>query len=394
MNCLVCAQLAGADRRYIERLEKDGRMRQGLGEALVWSMGFCAFHTQFLRESRRPMGAWAAMCASDARVRLADLFSRAKLQDEVLQDIVFGARTRCPACAFYRRLEGRLLLRALREVVSKKIPIRTFFLTSLCFVHAAALVGRADGTERRRMSIALRKKGDGLLDKAALAGSDAAPNAATADALIDDIFPAGRRYVLSPGPRDIGSALPERDACPVCEEMLHRRKAWVEMVGNNILMEQPSWLALPTCPEHVVMCLADAGGGAPGRIAQHYIESFFVRRSRPQPTPARRKRRRPSHEWGNLASERAGASADVADEAVAPNQSAMPGPKCPGCQHLDIAMRSAITSFLKASAKVSDAKAPAHFLCDKHIAEALIYAEDTSARARIAACLGPSKFRE
>jgi hypothetical protein len=101
------------------------------------------------------------------------------------------------------------------------------------------------------------------------------------------------------------------------------------------------------------------------------------------------------HEWGNLASEQAGASTDVADgAAVVPNQSAMPGPKCPGCQHLDIAMRSAITSFLKASAKVSDAKAPAHSLCDKHIAEALIYAEDTSARARIAACLGPSKFRE
>lgn len=389
MSCTICAQMAGVDGRYIERLEKDSRMRQGLSDALVRSMGFCAFHTQFLRDSGRPMGGWAITCASNARVRLAGMFSRAKLQDEVLQDIVFGARTRCPACAFYRRLEGRLLSRTLREVESKRTSIHTFFLTSLCFVHAASLVERADGTVRRGMSIALRKKGERLLEKAASAESDAAPNVAeVADGLIDDIFPIGRRYMFSLEPRVAGSDQPARHVCPVCEEMLYRCKNWTGMVCDNILMEQPFWLALPTCPEHVVMCLADAGGGVQGKIVQHYIESFFARWIRPRPNPARRKRRRLSHEWGTLASARGGALSDVSNEvADTLNQNTILGPNCPGCRHMDIAMRIATSSFLRISAKVSDASAPVHSLCEKHIAEALIYAEDTSVQARIVACL-------
>jgi len=142
-GCEVCRQLSEAHDKYLARLRSDGRMRRGLVQALVSSMGFCPGHEQLLRCDPE-LRDWIGLRIDEARKRFVMLLGRTRLQDEMLQEIVFGACSHCPACLYCRRLAGQSLSRNLRGLQSGRVRASALLSEQLCFEHARQLVQRCD----------------------------------------------------------------------------------------------------------------------------------------------------------------------------------------------------------------------------------------------------------
>lgn len=388
--CVVCEQLAEADRRYLRRLQADRQMRHALTDALVASMGFCHGHRQQLHEAGPGTAAWSERCVSDATSRLAELFARTRLQDEFLQDLLFGARSRCPACLFSRRLEGRLLSRMVHDLEGQKTSLRTLFSTEVCFEHARQLAGRTEGTLRARMKFALRKKGERLLAKTQRVDvPDGAGQCAIRRILVKEIYPRADAAVLSAPSTIASTGTCEHDSCPVCAELESSQRRWLESVAENIRLRQPAWLTLPTCADHVVTCLRGEDAGCSISVAQRYVEASLAPPARRQAAAPGRKRRRRSHRWFNASVERPDVAVDMqpVDPALAEDPARLA--HCPGCQQIDVAMRRAVFSFLRVFSLASDFQARVLLgqLCLKHLAEVLIYAPDEQAQVRLVNCL-------
>ncbi|WP_454872185.1 hypothetical protein [Paraburkholderia xenovorans] len=393
-TCVVCQHLVEADQRYLRRLQTDRRMRSTLTEALVASMGFCDHHRHRLQETDPDTADWSRRCVSDATIRLGELFARTKLQDEFLQDLLFGARSRCPACLSSRRLEGRLLSRMVLDLEGKKISLRSLFSTQICFEHARQLTGRVEGALRARTRSALRKRSEHMLSAAcSIDTSDANGAPAIERLLADTIYP--RVDVPEASSAGDDAFAHSSDSCPVCMEMEIGRRHWLKAVVENIRLGQPAWLTLPTCAEHALMCLNTGHADVALAVAQRYAEASLVPPRR-RVVSADRKRRRGATRWFNAPA----ASADVAAEGPA----AEPGPVdepitviyCPGCQQSDVAMRRAVFSFLRSFNRATDTQAPLLVgqLCLKHLAEVMIYAPDERMQARMVKCLNEAASKD
>ncbi|WP_146153371.1 hypothetical protein [Paraburkholderia fungorum] len=390
--CVVCQHLVEADQRYLRRLQTDRRMRSTLTEALVASMGFCDHHWHRLQESNPDTADWSRRCVSDATIRLGELFARTKLQDEFLQDLLFGARSRCPACLSSRRLEGRLLSRMVLDLEGKRISLRSLFSAQICFEHARQLTGRAEGALRARMRPALRKRSEHMLSAAcSIDTSDANDAPAIERLLMDAIYPR----VDVPEARSAcdDAFAHSSDSCPVCMEMESGRRHWLKAVVENIRLGQPAWLTLPTCADHALMCLNTGHADVALAVAQRYAEASLVPPRR-RVVSADRKRRRGSTRWFKVPA----ASADVAAEGppVEPEPVGEPFIYCPGCQQSDVAMRRAVFSFLRSFNRATDIQAPLLVgqLCLKHLAEVMIYAPDERTQARMVKCLNKAAIKD
>lgn len=384
-HCVVCSQLAQADERYLRRLQTDRQMRRTLTDALVASMGFCEHHWQNLQEADADMAIWSSRCVSDATVRLGELFTRTRLQDEFLQDLLFGARSRCPACLFSRRLEGRLLSRMVLDLEAKRTSLRSLFSTRICFEHARQLTSRAEGALRARLRPALRKMSEHILLKTwstDIPGSDAGQTIERR--LVNRIYPraaaADAEHMCRTPEGESGGS-----SCPVCAAMEESQRHWLKAVEDNIRLGQPAWLTLPTCAEHAVMCLTTGHPEVAMAVAERYVDASLAPAARRRVVVPDRKRRRHSHRWFKAPV----AGADTAVESLPEHQetvddAAMPA-HCPGCQQTDVAMRRAVFSFLHAFARTTDAQASLRVgqLCLKHLAEVMIYAPDERTQTRI-----------
>lgn len=386
--CVVCVQLAEADRRYIRRLQTDRQMRLALTDALVVSMGFCHRHWQELREVDPDTAVLSERCVSDATARLAELFARTRLQDEFLQDLLFGARSRCPACLFSRRLEGRLLSRMMHGLESKETSVRKLFSNDLCFEHARQLSGRPEGSLRTRLKAALRKKGSHMLAGAELVDI-ADESRAIEQMLAASIYPYAD---ISASPNLAMTVTTDTcglDSCPVCAELEESRKRWLQSVAENIRLGQPTWLTLPTCADHVVMCLYGEHASCAISVAQRYVEAALASPARRQITVPGRKHRRRSHRWFNASTAKHDAAVDtqVAEPELLGDPTKLA--YCPGCQQIDVAMRRAVFSFLQvfSRASASQGRVLLGRLCLKHVAEVLIYAPDERTQTRLVASL-------
>jgi hypothetical protein len=386
-GCVVCQHLVEADQRYLRRLQTDRQMRFALTEALVVSMGFCDHHWHRLQESDPDAASWSSQCVSKATARLGELFARTKLQDEFLQDLLFGARSRCPACLSSRRLEGRLLSRMVLDLERKRTSLRSLFSTQICFEHARQLTERAEGPLRARMRPALRKRSESMLSKAlSIDTSDANDGREIERLFADTIFPRVDVYGEQPTCDRAGAHC--SDSCPVCMEMESGRRHWLKMVVENVRLGQPAWLTLPTCAEHTLMCLNTGHADVALAVAQQYIEASLAPPRRRVAAPDRKRRRR-SHRWFKAAA----ASAEVAAEGPSAGPILAVEPvtfiHCPGCQQTDVAMRRAVFSFLLSFGRATDTQAPLLLgqLCLKHLAEVMIYAPDERTQDRMVRCL-------
>jgi hypothetical protein len=363
-GCVVCEQLSGTEDRYFGKLLRDGRARQTLAQTIATSMGFCSRHTALATSAGAAKAQAMRTAVDEAGRHLASLLDRSDLQDELMQDILFGARSRCPACGYFHRAEGRALARVLRAAEhAKRAP-----LPELCFVHLQMLVQRTEPPLRGRLIRQLRMKA-----KAALA-------ALTAELAESDSSFAVRTilYPLS------GKAIPTTiTQCPVCESIATAGQQWLEAATENVRLEQPGWITLPTCSEHLLQCLAHPSTALRRAALDRYLEVALPGRSTPAPAPVNgeppKRRRRSRTRWFDSSAATGAMSASTALREP-----------CPGCDVQEIAGRRTIAALIRKVARAGNDEAVATLtagVCLKHFAEALIYASNPKVEQRLSHAL-------
>ncbi len=379
-GCTICTQLADADGRYFGRLMRDARARTALAQTIATSMGFCTGHAALVAApcSEAP---WAlGTIVSEARHHLGSLLERTDLQDELLQDILFNARGRCPACAYFHRIEGRAISHVLRSVDSARRTPRP----ELCFVHTQLLAQRAEPPLRSRLVRFLRTRARDVLTT-----FDASPEMSADDrvAMVRMlIYPLGRSEV----PR------PQADcACPVCEASRVAHEQWLTAAADNVRLEQPGWITLPTCHTHLLRCLEQADGNLQRAALQRYLEAALP--GRPAPASgegsATKRRRRNKVRWFDAATR----AAEINNTASASHASGAPQHEpCPGCDTEEIAARRAIAQLIRKVSRAAgeEVMLVTSGLCLKHFAEALIYASDPVIERRLTAALCRNLHRD
>jgi hypothetical protein len=328
------------DDRYFGKLLRDSRSRQTLAQTIATSMGFCARHTALATSSGTAKARAMQTAVDDAGRHLASLLDRSDLQDELIQDILFGARSRCPACGYLHRAEGRAIARVLRAAGHAKRAT----LPDLCFVHTQMLVQRTEPPLRGRLMRQLRIKA-----KAALATLTAEPEARGGSFSV--------RTVLYP----LGG----------------------EAAAENVRLEQPGWITLPTCTGHLLQCLALPDPALRRAALNRYLEVALPGRTTPAPAPADgeapKRRRRSRTRWFDSAAEKGTMAAGTALREP-----------CPGCDAQEIAGRRAVASLIRKAARAGNDDAVAALtdgVCLKHFAEALIYASNPKIEQRLSRAL-------
>lgn len=382
-GCAICASLADIDGRYFGRLLHDARARNTLAQSIMTSMGFCARHLESIAARDRREAAAIEALIRDARRHLGALFERATLQDDLVQDVLFGARARCPACAYFHRAEGRAAARALQDA-ARAGQHRRGALPELCFVHLQRLLARTDPPMRTRITRRLRAKAKTMARAFdASASGDAA--AQRADLLRRLVYPLAAQTVMQTVMQpatEAESAQPA--ACPICTAVAQARRHWLAMAADNVRLAQPGWIALPTCHTHLLQCL-DHDTALQNAALARFIEAALPARSaaahpdeaETADTPKRRRRAR--RRWFD-----AKAGAPDAENAYRPRIS------CPGCEAEAVAAQSAIAASVRAAAKAKDDETIAAALagvCLKHCAEMLIYAPDPHTAQRLCRAL-------
>ncbi len=343
---------------------RDARARTLLAQTMATSMGFCADHAAVMASAGNAARALDETLHAAAR-HLGSLLERTALQDEWLQDILFNARGRCPACAYFHRSEGRALARVLNGL---KDNGRHAPVPPLCFIHTQLLVQRTEPPLRGRFVRQLRN-----LAHTAIELLDA-PSINGAAGVRATVYPLARATIpRAPTPCD----------CPVCESIRVTRGQWLTSAAQNVRLEQPGWITLPTCRNHLFLCLAQPDSALRRAALQRYFEAALPRRaivSASASNDAPKKRRRSRLRWFNAAG-----GADHAN-GTAHEPTAVHRESCPGCDTEEIAARSAIARLIRevSRAKNDDiAMRITSKVCIKHFAEALIYASDPVIERRL-----------
>ena len=327
-GCVICEQLAGVDDRYFGKLLRDSRSRQTLAQTIATSMGFCARHTALATSSGTAKARAMQTAVDDAGRHLASLLDRSDLQDELIQDILFGARSRCPACGYLHRAEGRAIARVLRAAGHAKRAT----LPDLCFVHTQMLVQRTEPPLRGRLMRQLRIKA-----KAALATLTAEPEARGGSFSVRTVL-----YPLGGEDRP-----PVASQCPVCQAIAASGRQWLEAAAENVRLEQPGWITLPTCTGHLLQCLALPDPALRRAALNRYLEVALPGRTTPAPAPADgeapKRRRRSRTRWFDSAAEKGTMAAGTALREP-----------CPGCDAQEIAGRRAVASLIRKAARAGN----------------------------------------
>ena len=366
-RCVVCEQLRDADTQYFGRVLRNGRARIALAQTLALGMGFCRAHAALATELHGPAAAAVQDSIRDAGRLLCDLLDRTALQDELIQDIVFGARGRCPACAYFHRVEGRVLARVQRELEQRK----PFSPPPVCFVHLQSLKQRVEPPLLGRIKRLLRARSRGVLG--AIDRPGAFPDACIAQACLQ-LYPLELANSMS-----VHAA---RCACPICEDIALAQRRWLGTAIDNVRLRQPGWIALPTCHRHLLQCIRQ-----PDRALQHAALARYFEVALPgkpvtdpaAPPPPKRRRRRHAR-WFDARYER-----DAQRDGTQPRES------CPGCDAEEIAARKSIARLIRgvSRAEHDDALALAvEGVCLKHFAEAFIYASEPRIEQRLRGALG------
>lgn len=370
-RCVVCEQLRDADTQYFGRVLRNGRARIALAQSLALGMGFCRAHAALATELHGPAAAAIQDSIRDAGRLLCDLLDRTALQDERIQDIVFGARDRCPACAYFHRVEGRVLTRVQRELELQK----PFSPPPVCFVHLQSLKQRVEPPLLGRIKRLLRTRSHRVLGAIDRPGTR--PDARITQASLQ-LYPL-----------DLANGVNVQAAhctCPICEDVALAQRRWLGTAIDNVRLRQPGWIALPTCHRHLLQCIRQ-----PNRDLQHaalarYFEVALPGKPVVTPTapPPPKRRRRMHARWFDPRH-------DARHERDAQGDGTQPRENCPGCDAEEIAARKSIAHLIcsVSRAEHDDALALAvEGVCLKHFAEAFIYASEPHIEQRLCRALG------
>ncbi len=377
-DCVVCSQLTDANERYFGRLMREARARTALAQTIATSMGFCPDHAAYIAspDSAAPHALDGTM--REARRHLGSMLERTDLQDELLQDILFNARGRCPACAYFHRSEGRALARVLHGLESAaRAPV-----PPLCFVHTQGLARRTEPPLRGRLVRLMRAS---ARDAIAALDTPALSCGERVEAVRKRIYPIARRTALAQAPC----------ACAVCTAIQAARSQWLCAVAENVRLEQPGWITLPTCHTHVLLCLDHADENVQRAALQRYLEAALpARQALAQDAgSAPKRRRRNKVRWFDAAAH--AAPMNGAAPASHATGTLLHEP-CPGCDTEEIAARRAIALLIRKVSRTNDEDATVltSGLCLKHFAEALIYASDPAIEHRLRSALCRTLHRD
>lgn len=370
--CAICGQLADIDGRYFGRLLRDARARGPLAQSISTHMGFCADHIASIAALGEADAVAMQTASREAGRHLGILLERAGLQDELIQDILFGARNRCPACSYFHRSEGRALARVLHAAGHD----RRASMPPLCFVHAQRLLQRAEAPLSGRLLRLLRAKARNT-PTAAVPGNT---EGFDGDALRSWFYPLAH---TAGAPDGSAGAATHATACPVCMAVVSARHRWLAAVVENVRLGQPGWITLPTCSRHLLACFALPEAAVRQAALAHYLEAALPRRPASPPVSAKRRRRHVNRWFDSAASRPPGCAADPAD---VPRMSF----SCPGCDAEEIAARRAVATLIRAAARMHRDDAVVRTIsgvCLKHFAELLIYAPDPTTARRLSHAL-------
>ncbi|WP_174901755.1 hypothetical protein [Burkholderia pseudomultivorans] len=371
-KCVVCEQLDDIDMQYFGRVLRNDRARSTLAQTLTLSMGFCHAHAARAATLRGQTSDTVRDSIRDAERHLCDLLDRTALQDELMQDIVFGARGRCPACTYVRRVEGRVLARVQRELEQQK----PFSPPPMCFVHLQSLMQRIEPKLLVRTKRLLRARSLAVL------GEIDRPCASHDDRITQ----VCRR--LYPFAFNNGVNLPAAHCdCPICEDVAIAQRRWLGTAIDNVRLRQPGWIALPTCHRHLLLCIRQPDSDLQHAALARYFEAALP--GRPMTTPTAplspRRRRRKHARWFDPRHDTRPEHDPVQGNETQPRES------CPGCDAEEIAARKSVARLIRnvSRAEYDDALARAvEGVCLKHFAEAFIYASEPHIEQRLRRALG------
>lgn len=366
--CPICRQLRGIDGKYFSNLLKSRRAMEVLAYTLAMSGGFCFRHAT---TSKSIQDARLDAQIAEAEHLIGQWLSRSSVQGELLQDVIFNARSRCPACTYLRRSEGRLLTRSLKLFEQTK-PSRE--ASSFCLLHLQALAERADPPIRRRVERAIRTR-----SKTILAVS------------VTDTYEADRhaviRDLLCPLADDVEPISLEAPQCPICLRIQDSQTNWLRIATQCVALQQPAWIALPTCRKHLHLCLSRSDMGTQRAAIVNYLEANVrnIASNTGQPLAiGTKRRRRDKSRWFD--------SKHSFDTQISKPTSPAHGhiSPCPGCASEEISALKAISSAMRrvaTSRDDSDTISSLSGICLKHRLELLIHARDADMEHRLISAL-------
>ncbi|MGS0895941.1 hypothetical protein ACVBGC_25920 [Burkholderia stagnalis] len=366
-RCVVCEQLQDTDEQYFGRLLRNHRARGTLAQTLATSMGFCREHAMSTAALRGPAADTVRASMHDAGRHLCSLLDRSGLQDELVQDILFGARGRCPACTYFHRGEGRVLARVQRALEERK----PFSPPPMCFVHMQLLLHRIEPRLRGRMKRSMRAR-----SLSAIAALDR-PHACCTERATEAyryLYPleSGRHPPLPTSPC----------ACPVCEAVTTAQNHWLATAIDNVRLAQPGWIALPTCHRHLLLCLRHPDPDFHRAAFARYLEVALPGPSSVEPaaSPRPKRRRRKMTRWFDRHAAGSRENSDAQHGEVPPHD------LCPGCAAEEIAARKGVARLIRGISRAGSDDAAACMaasVCLKHFAEAFIYASAPDIERRL-----------
>jgi hypothetical protein len=365
-DCLICRQLEDVDARYFDRLMRDTRARRAQVGSIATSMGFCETHREFVTSLGSRASEIVEKLLLEAQEQLRTLFGRTSLQGDLIQDILFGARTRCPACGYFHRIEGKVLARVLGNLEHAKSARH---VPALCLFHLHALVNRTEPPLRGRLLRLLRTK--------ARATSEVLRAHSTADPDTRNRAVCRLLYPLGSESKPVRTAMP---ACPVCKATATARDRWLNAAADSVRLEQPGWIALPTCRRHLLLCIAHPDTRLQDAALSHYLHAMLPASrvsASANATPPQHRRRSKIRWFDTRGSSPRLEASDVRMDEIPKNS------PCPGCNAEDIAARQALAALVGKVARVPHEaiRSTTMDLCLKHFAEALIHASSPQTEA-------------
>lgn len=236
-GCPICESLARNEPRYATEVLADGAHAELNAEAIADALGFCGVHGVEIQSHEGLAEAIGAVMLR-AVSRTITLFEAPPSWQDRLREVLFGARSACPACSFAeRRLSGLVARHA--SLLRENAAARSASVRALCLPHFDALLRESELPDLVPW-LSLEVDGLGVVDAALQEHGERALATVT-------------RWVAGPMADKCLATNPER-RCPVCRAVDASRTRWLALLEDSLRTDAAPEMLLPMCARHIVDC--------------------------------------------------------------------------------------------------------------------------------------------
>jgi hypothetical protein len=399
--CPVCEILASSDADYFARAFGDSRRFAATSEAVTDTLGFCPRHGAALL-SQEHLSRGIVHVFRDVIPRTVPLLAEEYIHEDRVQQVFFGTSSACPACAHANRAVARHAGRLARRFSGAPNQTERRRLDNLCVRHFQLLAGELKSEIRMaaftHYADALNgvvKKVERLLRKRR--ALDARPLEQGAAALHHALDLVAGRTVSEPVDDDhdaiaealqscptLAEGISYPKACPLCLEVGHSRRRWIQGIPVAAKFKQIAWLFFPICPEHISAVVRLGDTKLTATVVTHALQASIghihqqilalVRAAEIEEQLAQEAAR--FARWGTRPRKKAEGQKPIT---VRPT-------RCPGCERLVIAEDHATGSMLQLlqQRKYRNAFHRGYGLCMKHFAQVYVMAPKGVVRSMLA----------